>query len=228
VQNLTIVIILPIVGFLILVALLSFCCFCLVRHRRKLAKKRSQSHHLRARWDDTTISTPWAGGDGAAAQHYPNSPYRSPGMTNSSLQPMITPPVGSGFHVVDYDGQQYEAGYSSMKTGGNGGGVVSYVAPVSPPLPVSVPRQAFHLDQQTTSTSPQGRALSKQEEELQQYQLYHLQQAQQQAQQQQAQQQYQQQQAAQQEYFSTQQQRQSSPEPQIHFPPPPGATSHAS
>jgi hypothetical protein len=200
-QNLTIIIVLPIIGFLILVALTSLCCFCLIRHRRKLAKRRGQSQHPVARWDDTTTSTPW---NTWAGDSHQTSPYQSPGMTNSSLQQMITP-MGAGFSIVDNDGKQYEAGYSTKS-----GDAVSYVSPMS--HVVSVPPQAFHFDNDPTALKPaENMTLSKQEEELQQYQLQHWQQVQhfQQMQQTQA------------------QQAQAMQQPQMYFQPLPGATPHS-
>lgn len=58
VENLTLVIALPILGFVLLVCGTVLCCFFFIRRRRKRARRQRQSSHLYARWNDTTISTP--------------------------------------------------------------------------------------------------------------------------------------------------------------------------
>ncbi|KKA16688.1 hypothetical protein T310_9697 [Rasamsonia emersonii CBS 393.64] len=126
---LTVIIVFPIIGFLILVALTALCCFCLIRHRRKKAKERSYSHHLHARWNDTTISTPGQ----AAWGNF--SPYQSPGAMPHQMVGSPGYGYGSGFDVVDSDGRRYDAGFSKT-------GFASYASPVSPGVPA--PAQAFH------------------------------------------------------------------------------------
>ncbi|KAL1966415.1 hypothetical protein VTN77DRAFT_4557 [Rasamsonia byssochlamydoides] len=125
-KNLTIIIVFPIIGFLFLAFFTALCCFCLVRHRRKKAKKRSYAHHLHARWNDTTISTPGQ----AAWGNF--SPYHSPGA--GPYQMMGSPGYGPGFSMVDSDGRRYDTGF------------YSYTSPVSP---VSVPAQAFQPEKPT-------------------------------------------------------------------------------
>lgn len=61
-KNLVLMIVLPIVGFILLVAFSCCGCFFLVRHRRRKAKQYSQSGHLHERWNDTSIITPFPGG----------------------------------------------------------------------------------------------------------------------------------------------------------------------
>ncbi|QGA20277.1 hypothetical protein EYB26_007979 [Talaromyces marneffei] len=114
-QFLTVIIVMPIIGFLIIVASLALCCFCLVRHRRKIAKKRR--NQMQNRW----MQPAWGG--------YPVSPYHqaSPMMLQQQymmaggMGPYGASVPGRGFSVVDHDGKRYEAGYSTH-----------YISPVSP------------------------------------------------------------------------------------------------
>ncbi|KAJ9269647.1 hypothetical protein DTO212C5_4258 [Paecilomyces variotii] len=122
VKNLTLVIVLPIVGFLILLCLTCISCFFLIRHRRKKAKARGQSQHLHARWNDTTISTP-------GQRRSWNEPTPYPNMRTS-------PGYGPGFGFADYNGQRQDVGFSAKD------GSVQYASPVSPAL--SVPSQLYH------------------------------------------------------------------------------------
>src|SRR3954462_7476242 len=50
VPNLILVIVLPIVGFIMLLMCTGCGCFFLIRHRRRMAADRSRSQHLHARW----------------------------------------------------------------------------------------------------------------------------------------------------------------------------------
>lgn len=92
VSNLTLVIALPILGFVVIACGTTLCCFFFIRWRRKVARKerQRQSSHLFARWNDTTISTP--------PQHLWDPQYQ--------YQP------GLGFGFVDADGRQQDVGYS--------------------------------------------------------------------------------------------------------------------
>src|SRR5215469_15520791 len=90
-------IVLPVVGFLIIVALTVVCCFYLVRHRRRIAKQRSRAHYFHDRWNDTTMSTPWSPSmGGSATSPYPNSAMGWQMMQASSPQNMITVPAPYG------------------------------------------------------------------------------------------------------------------------------------
>lgn len=122
IKNLTLVIVLPIIGFLILLSLTCAGCFCLIRHRRKKAKARGQSQHLHARWNDTTISTP-----GQRRSWNETTPY--PNMRTS-------PGYGPGFGFADYNGQRQDVGFSVKD------GSVQYSSPVSPAL--SIPSQLHY------------------------------------------------------------------------------------
>lgn len=121
---LTVIIVVPIIGFLIIVSLLALCCFCLVRHRRKIAKKRR--NQMQNRWMPTGFPAQW---QQPAWGGYPLSPYQqtSPMLHQQQyvmaggMGPYGASVPGRGFSVVDHDGKQYEAGYSTH-----------YISPVSP------------------------------------------------------------------------------------------------
>ena len=88
VKNLTLVIALPILGFVILVCGTTLCCFFFIRWRRKRARKQRQSSHLYARWNDTTISTPSRG----------------------DWDPQYG--MGQGFGFADNDGREQDVGFA--------------------------------------------------------------------------------------------------------------------
>ncbi|KAL2013298.1 hypothetical protein VTN00DRAFT_823 [Thermoascus crustaceus] len=131
VKNLTLVIALPIVGFVILLCATCAGCFFLIRYRRKKARARSHSQYLHARSYDTTITTP-----GQASWGEP-SPYNSP--TNHVAG---TPTFGTGFDFVDYDGRRHDVGISKM-------GFSPYMSPVSPTIPI--PAQLHHPENEKTT-----------------------------------------------------------------------------
>lgn len=205
IKNLTLVIVLPIIGFIILVALLAVGCFFLVRHQRKLAKKRGMAQHLHARGFDTTITTPfqtvWGG-------NQPVSPAWG-GLETSHMTPLGLSRKGS--ETSDLDGRWYGSGYATTSQTG----FSSFANSQTGLVPVASQQQAYA----SLGTSPQDNSsLAKQEMELQAAQLRHLQQAQSQweqswQEQQQGLQQYQLQQQP-----PSQQQQQQSP-----IPPPPAA-----
>ncbi|KAL4891006.1 hypothetical protein BDV59DRAFT_76368 [Aspergillus ambiguus] len=112
VDNLALVIALPILGFIILVCTLAVGCFFFIRHRRKQARKKRQSGHLHARWNDTTISTPAYGNWGGHHPTYDPTMYQ--------------PGHGTGFGFVDTDGRGHEVGYSKSH----------YMDVVESPVPV--------------------------------------------------------------------------------------------
>ncbi|KAL3473430.1 hypothetical protein BJX99DRAFT_233712 [Aspergillus californicus] len=124
-DNLALIIAMPILGFVILLCLLSLGCFFFIRHRRKKVRELRKPGHLHARWNDTGISTPqWA-------MEYPaqgQSMY-SPGPGPSIYSPQGYGPgahavysphqdhqyaygPGAGFGFVDNDGRGSEVGYS--------------------------------------------------------------------------------------------------------------------
>ncbi|CRG90078.1 hypothetical protein PISL3812_07119 [Talaromyces islandicus] len=199
---LTVIIVMPIVGFLIIAALTALCCICLVKHRRKAEKRRRYgSGHLHARWNDTTISTPWQNtwGDSTTSPYQghmfmadPSQQYMMGGAAPFAAVP------GGGFQVVDHDGKHYEAGYSTH-----------YVSPVDSdgsmnqhafPYSDNVPNQGYATQQHQAGLSqPAAQRLSQQEAELQHYQ---------------------------QQNVSQQKQPEKSGQ-EVYFPPPPGAP-HAS
>jgi hypothetical protein len=123
-QNLALIIALPIVGFVILLISSSIGCFYLIRHRRRLAKKRTQALNLHNRWDDTMVATP--GGTGWA-----NFPLHQA----SFGQGHSSPPYGPGFEFVDQDGRRQDVGYSQN-------GFSSYASSISPEL--SVPSHIYY------------------------------------------------------------------------------------
>ncbi|KAH8700173.1 hypothetical protein BGW36DRAFT_124021 [Talaromyces proteolyticus] len=115
-QYQTVIIVMPIVGFLIIAAVTTLCCFCLVKKRRQAAKRRRYgSNQIHARWNDTTVNTPWQNtwGDNSSSPHHQSmmmanaSQYMMGGAQYAAAVP------GNGFQVVDHDGQHYEAGYST-------------------------------------------------------------------------------------------------------------------
>lgn len=101
----TVIIIMPIVGFLIIVALTGLCCFCCIRHRRKVAKRRRNNTN---RWNGA-LSAAWQ----PAWSNYPASPYQQQFVMESAV-PMSGAIPGHGFGVVEHDGKTYEAGYSNQ------------------------------------------------------------------------------------------------------------------
>ncbi|RAO71479.1 uncharacterized protein BHQ10_007491 [Talaromyces amestolkiae] len=130
IQNyLTVIIVMPIIGFLIIVSLLALCCFCLVRHRRKVAKRRR--NQMQTRW----MQPAWGG--------FPVSPYQQaspmiaqqPYMMAGGIGPYGASVPGRGFSVVDHDGKRYEAGYSTH-----------YISPVSPEDTVAQQPFQFGMD----------------------------------------------------------------------------------
>ncbi|KAL2216717.1 hypothetical protein M432DRAFT_76720 [Thermoascus aurantiacus ATCC 26904] len=121
VKNLTLIVALPIVGFIILLCATCVGCFFLIRYRRKKARARGHSQHLHARWNDTTISTPGQANWGEL------SPYHSP--TNHAVG---SPAFGTGFDF-DYNGRREDVGFSKTAFS-------PYASPVSPT--VSAPAQA--------------------------------------------------------------------------------------
>lgn len=121
VKNLTLIIALPIVGFIILLCATCVGCFFLIRYRRKKARARGHSQHLHARWNDTTISTPGQANWGEL------SPYHSP--TNHAVGSSA---FGTGFDF-DYNGRREDVGFSKTAFS-------PYASPVSPT--VSAPAQA--------------------------------------------------------------------------------------
>lgn len=147
----------PIVGFLIIAALTALCCICLVKHRRKAAKRRRYgSGGMHARWNDALISTPWQN-QSHMFMADPSQQYMMGGAAPYAAVP------GHGFQVVDHDGKQYEAGYSTQ-----------YVSPVDSdgsvnqhafPYSDNVPNQGYAIQQHA--------GLSQQEAELQHYQQQH-------------------------------------------------------
>lgn len=221
IKNLALVIVLPIIGFIIIVALLAVGCFFLVRHQRKLAKKHGMAQHLHARGFDTTISTPfqtvWAG-------NQPVSPAWG-GPETSQMTPLGLSRKGS--ETSDFDGRWYGGGYAATSQTG----FSSFANSQTGLVPMPSQQQAFA----SLGTSPQDNSsLAKQQEmELQAAQLRHLQQAQSQWeqswQQQQQQQELQQYHLQQQQQIQLQQLQQLQQQQQQQQPPPipsPSAAAH--
>jgi hypothetical protein len=133
---LTVIIVMPIIGFLIIASLLALCCFCLVRNRRKAAKKRR--NNMQNRWLPTGFNAQWQPAWGG----YPVSPYQQASpmvqqqyMMAGGMGPYGASVPGRGFSVVDHDGKRYEAGYSTH-----------YISPVSPEDTVAQQPFQFGID----------------------------------------------------------------------------------
>lgn len=200
---LTVIIVVPIVGFLIIAALTALCCICLVKHRRKAEKRRRYgSGHLHARWNDTTISTPWQNTWGDSTSPYQGHMFQadpSQQYMMGGAAPFAVP--GGGFQVVDHDGKHYEAGYSThyVSPVDSDGSVNQHAFPYSD----NVQYQGYATQQyQAGLSQPAAQRMSKQEAELQHYQQQ------------------------QQQHVSQQKQPEQSGQ-DVYFPPPPGAP-HAS
>ena len=109
IDNLALVIALPILGFVILLCTLAVGCFFFIRWRRRKARKERASSHLHARWNDTTISTP---AHGWAQYHDMYSPaIQQQGYGAGQAAGGMGP--GGGFGFVDSDGRpQHNVGFS--------------------------------------------------------------------------------------------------------------------
>ncbi|OKL56446.1 hypothetical protein UA08_08224 [Talaromyces atroroseus] len=139
-KYLTVIIVMPIIGFLAISALTALCCFCLIQRRRRLAEERRSNQ--RNRWATGTFTAAWQ----PAWTNYPGSPYQQQ-FAMESTAPFGSAPFGSaipgkGFNVVESDGKTYEAGYSTQ-----------YVTPVSEDG--SDMKQSFQFRNESTSTQGQ-------------------------------------------------------------------------
>jgi hypothetical protein len=135
-KYLTVIIIMPIIGFLALSALTGLCCFCLIKRRRRLAEERRSAQ--RNRWATGEFTAAWQ----PAWSMYPGSPYQQQfAMENTA--PLGSALPGRGFDVVEHDGKTYEAGYSTQ-----------YVTPVTKEQPFQFGTEITGQDiKQTESAS---------------------------------------------------------------------------
>lgn len=116
-ENLTLIIALPVVFFVLLVCGTTLCCFFFIRWRRRRARDRRRSKHLQTYWNDGDMSSPTQSWD---AQY------------------------GSRFGFMDNDGRGQDVGYSkpgfvevteptihARSTEHEKGGVETYFHPVN-------------------------------------------------------------------------------------------------
>ncbi|KAK1142862.1 hypothetical protein N8T08_007296 [Aspergillus melleus] len=109
INNLALVIALPILGFVILLCTLAVGCFFFIRWRRRKARKERASGHLHARWNDTTISTPAHGW----VQYQQYQDMYSPAIQQQGYGAVQGAGAGGGFGFVDSDGRpQHNVGFS--------------------------------------------------------------------------------------------------------------------
>ncbi|KAJ5206923.1 hypothetical protein N7491_002447 [Penicillium cf. griseofulvum] len=101
--NLGLVIAVPIVGFLILVAALTVCCFFFIRHRRRKVRRNRQSSHMYNGWNGASGASP-------TSAQLQQQAWVEQQMYNSGGHGH-----GPGFGFVDNDGRGQELPYGHVQ-----------------------------------------------------------------------------------------------------------------